>query len=341
MRSPLTNNGTPLFKGADWSGDNVLMVCFLLQDNKVCVRSLKGHSRKAAVRSCLPVREGRQSGNNGLLIRSFNICMAMANASTSSGVRPTAAPPVLDSLLPRSIWHAPLVPAALAVTTGILLDRHTSLPISLSLIVSVLALVAWFCTRASPHWGLPLVYLTLAGVAFGAAYHHYRRDVYASDDIAHFAKDEPTPVQLRGFLDEEPVRNSAPSSDPLRSFSRPGTIVTVLRVTQIRRRDNWMSVSGRVRVAGVEGWPELHCGDTVEIVGQLALVRLPVNPGEFDFADHLRDQGIRTMLAARKTPQAVTRLDRGWTTSFTGWLAVIRGRGQKILHDALPKQSEG
>jgi len=248
---------------------------------------------------------------------------------------------VLDSLLPRSIWHAPLVPAALAVTTGILLDRHTSLPISLSLIVSVLALVAWFCTRASPHWGLPLVYLTLAGVAFGAAYHHYRRDVYASDDIAHFAKDEPTPVQLRGFLDEEPVRNSAPSSDPLRSFSRPGTIVTVLRVTQIRRRDNWMSVSGRVRVAGVEGWPELHCGDTVEIVGQLALVRLPGNPGEFDFADHLRDQGIRTMLAARKTPQAVTRLDRGWTTSFTGWLAVIRGRGQKILHDALPKQSEG
>ena len=55
----------------------------------------------------------------------------------------------------------------------------------------------------------------------------------------------------------------------------------------------------------------------------------------------LRDQGIRTVLVARKTPEAVTRLDRGWTTSFNGWLAVTRGRGQQVLHDTLPQRSEG
>ncbi len=98
------------------------------------------------------------------------------------------------------------MPAALAVTTGIVLDRYAALPMPASLLAAAACLVAWFCTRGSPHRGLPLVYLTLAAVAFGAAYHHYRRDVYAGDDIAHFAKDEPAPVQLRGFLDEEPVR---------------------------------------------------------------------------------------------------------------------------------------
>jgi len=233
------------------------------------------------------------------------------------------------------------MPAALAVSAGILLDRHAALPMPVSLIAAGACLLAWFGTRGRPHPGLPLVYLTLAGIAFGAAYHHYRRDVYAADDIALHAQDDPAPVQLRGFIEEEPVRNRAAPNDPLRSFSRSGTTVSVVRASQIRRGDNWLTVSGRVRVVGVEDWPELHCGDAIEVVGQLVPIAPPSNPGEFDFAGHQRDQGVRTLLAARKTPAAVTRLDRGWTTSFNGWLAVIRGRGQQILHDTLPKRSEG
>jgi competence protein ComEC len=91
---------------------------------------------------------------------------------------------------------------------------------------------------------------------------------------------------------------------------------------------------------GVEDWPALHCGDGVEVVGQLLRVAPPGNPGEFDFAAHLRDQGIRTELIARKTPQAITRLQRGWTTSPGGLFAFLRGQGQRILHDSLPARTE-
>ncbi|HEY7422657.1 MAG TPA: ComEC/Rec2 family competence protein [Gemmataceae bacterium] len=265
----------------------------------------------------------------------------MSTAPAASATPSAVKRPTLDALLPQSIWRAPLVPAALALTAGIVLDRHISLPMPISLIVAALGLVAWLCTRGGPHAGLPLVYLALAGAAFGAAYHHYRRDVYATDDIFHYAKDEPAPVQLRGFLDEEPVRHRAPANDPLCSLTRSGETVAVLRAGEIRRGDNWMSVSGRVRVIGVEDWPELHCGDAVEVVGQLVRAAPPGNPGEFDYAGFLRDQSIRTVLMARKTPQAVTRLERGWTKSFKGWLAVIRGRGQRILHEALPPHLEG
>jgi hypothetical protein len=208
---------------------------------------------------------------------------------------------MLDARLPRSIWRSPLVPAALALTFGILLDRQLSPPLSVSLIAAAFCQAAWFCTRGSPHHGLPLVYLALAGAAFGAAYHHYRRDVYAADDIFHYAKDEPAPVQLRGLIDEEPIHHRAPSDDPLSSLARSGETVTVLRVQEIRRAGNWLSTSGRVRVVGVEEWPELHCGDAVEVVGQLVRVAPPGNPGEFDFADYLRDQGIRTQLTERIT----------------------------------------
>ncbi|HTU18232.1 MAG TPA: DNA internalization-related competence protein ComEC/Rec2 [Gemmataceae bacterium] len=247
----------------------------------------------------------------------------------------------MDSLLPRSIWRSPLVPAALALTAGILLDRHLSLPLPVSLIAAAVCLAAWFCARASAHHGLPLVYLALAGAAFGAAYHHYRRDVYAADDIFHYAKDEPAPAQLRGVLDEEPIRHRAPPNDPLSSRASDGDTVTVLRVQEIRYGGSWLSASGRVRVVGVESWPELHCGDAVEVVGQLVRAASPGNPGDFDFASYLRDRGIRTVLTARKTSQAVTRLERGWPTSVTGLLAVIRGRGQRVLHDTLPPHLEG
>jgi competence protein ComEC len=243
--------------------------------------------------------------------------------------------------LPRGIWASPLVPAALALTAGILLDRGFSLPLPVSLIAAMVCLAAWFCARAGAQRGLPLIYLALAGVAFGAAYHHYRRDVFATDNIFYYANDDPTPVQLRGVLDEEPVPHPPPPSDPLRSMERGGATTTVLRVQAIRRGDSWLSASGRVRVAGVENWPELHCGDAVETVGQLARVAPPGNPGEFDFAAALRDRGIRAVLTARKTPEAVTRLERGWTLSFGGWLAVLRGRGQGILRATLPRRLHG
>lgn len=263
----------------------------------------------------------------------------MSTASPASGAQ--AARPALDALLPTSVWRAPLVPAALATTAGIVLDRHLSLPLPLSLIAAALGLLAWLCARGSPHAGLPLVYLALTGAALGAAYHHYRRDTYAPDDIAHHAKDEPIPVQLRGFLDEEPVRNRAPADDPLRSMARGGNTTTVLRVTEMRRGDNWVSASGRVRALGVEGWPELHVGDAVEMVGQLTRVAPPANPGEFDYAGQMRDQSIRAVLMAKKTPAAVTRIERGWTTSPAGWLAFVRGRGQQILRKTLPARTEG
>jgi hypothetical protein len=220
------------------------------------------------------------------------------DASTAVLAAATARPK-LDARLPGSIWYAPLVPAALALTAGILLDRHLALPLPVSLIAAAVCLAAWFCARASPHRGLPLVYLALAGAAFGAAYHHYRRDTYAADDIYHYAQDEPAPAQVRGILDEEPVHHRAPPDDPLSSLPRAGTSVTVLRVQEIRRGRDWLTASGRVRVVGVEDWPELHCGDVVEVVGQIARAARPGNPGEYDFADYLRDQGIRTVLRER------------------------------------------
>jgi competence protein ComEC len=239
----------------------------------------------------------------------------------------------------ESIWRAPLVPAALAVTSGVVLDRYASVPIAISILAALVAVAAWFCCRAGSPAGLSVVYLALAGVAFGAAYHHFRRDIYPPDDVGNFAPLEPHPVQVRGILDEEPLRLPAPMQDPLRSLNRPANSTTTLRVTSLNQRGEWLPVSGRVRLT-VNGSAEgLHAGDEVEAVGRLVAPSGPSNPGEFDYAGFLRDQNIRGVLDVRKAPDGLTRLQRGWLWSYTGWIAVIRGWGQDALARNLPPET--
>ena len=55
----------------------------------------------------------------------------------------------------------------------------------------------------------------------------------------------------------------------------------------------------------------------------------------------LRDQGVFCRIEARKTPAGVARMRRGWTTSWGGWLAVVRDRGQRELARALPPETAG
>jgi competence protein ComEC len=262
------------------------------------------------------------------------------SSAPGSLVNLAAAPAGLPAA-PGSVWRAPLVPVALVFTAGVVCDRYASPPLAASLGVAAVALLAALCALRSPRPGLPLVYLALSGAAFGAAYHHYRRDFYPADDVGNVAPAEPHPALLRGRLDEEPFHAPPLPDDPLRSLAKGETTAAVLRATHLRLRDDWATVSGRVRLVVAGNLEGLHVGDEVEAVGQLAAPQGPDNPGEFDYAAYLKDQGIRAVLVVRKTPGGVTRLARGWTGSPSGWVAVQRGWGQDVLKRELPPRTRG
>ena len=137
-------------------------------------------------------------------------------------------PSAVPAAPPDSVWRAPLVPAALAYTAGVLLDRYAAVPFAVSLLLTVGGMLGWLVARLKGRTHLPLVFLALAGAAFGAAYHHYRRDVYPADDVGDVATAEPRPVQVRGLLDEEPLHTPA-RPDPLRSIEAGESTTTVLR----------------------------------------------------------------------------------------------------------------
>src|SRR5262245_8934611 len=171
-------------------------------------------------------------------------------------------------------------------------------------------LAAWTAAGFDRSPGLPLIYLALAVAAFGAGYHHYRRDVHRSDDVGWLAKEDPRIVLVRGHLDDEPRAIWLPDDAPLRPIRRkedtgPPTIAVVV-LERMRAGDKWMSVSGRVQLLTSGALPDLHAGDEVEAVGRLEALRGPDNPGERDIEVELRDEGIRATLRVQGAG-AVTR----------------------------------
>jgi competence protein ComEC len=253
--------------------------------------------------------------------------------------------------LAESFWRAPLVPGALAVTAGIVTDRLWQVPIAFSLGMGAACLVAWGIAHLGRNKGLGLVYLALAAFAVGAAWHHYRRDIFPADDIGNRVPDDPkkNDVRVRGVLDEEPSYRPPPVDRSLYGKEKVGHTQAVLQTSAIRQDAAWEETTGRLLVV-IEGELEgLHCGDEVEIVGRLFRAKEATNPGTSGFGDFCRDQGIRAELLVRSPPDKgnnaqsprqnppkdVIRLARNWPYSLSGWLGSLRTWGQRNLSKAI------
>lgn len=263
--------------------------------------------------------------------------MATGPSETSG---PTLSSPrgAVGSSSDDNFLQAPLVPFALAVTAGIVLDRTLGLPLLTSLLGAVAGIMTWAITFFGGKPRLAVVYLGISAAALGGGYHHGYRNVYRADDIGEFVTDDAQLTQLRGVLEEEPNIRLPPPPSPFQSIPRAGSgtadsTVAPIRVSQLRRADDWREVSGRAQLIVTGNLIGLHAGDEIEVVGRLSAPAGPANPGEFDYAAYLLDQRIRAQLVVAKTPDGVTRLARGWQWSFSGWLAVLRGWAQRNLNE--------
>src|SRR5262245_41771029 len=85
-----------------------------------------------------------------------------------------------------SIWRAPLVPVALAVTAGTVADRALGVPPTAAVVALGLGLIGWTAAlNKSAVAGLAFLWLAIA--AAGALHHHEYRYDFAADDIGRLA----------------------------------------------------------------------------------------------------------------------------------------------------------
>lgn len=247
--------------------------------------------------------------------------------------------PILPGQFPvlkEYIWRVPLVPIALALTLGVLLDRHFAIPLYFSFVVCVASAFAWWANTRGGKPTLALVYLWIGCAALAAAHHHSARDVVARNDIRYQAAAEAKPVRLRGVVASEPIYVRGSTENTLRSFPSTAATRFALQVDQLKTAVAWLDVTGQAQVTLQARVDPVHVGDRVEIVGRMVLPAPPANPGEFDYRDFLRDQGIGVLVSVPASTEGIKLLAQGWPHSLTGLLAVTRAWGQGVIARYLP-----
>ncbi len=229
---------------------------------------------------------------------------------------------------PGGLRSAPLVPLVLASSLGIVADRYaepwgTTTWAALALGAGAVALVA---TSRDVVGNLAVV---TAFWALGGGWHHYRWSDRGPDDVSGSVTETPQPAWVRGVVREAlGVRQDDP--DRYGATSGPGTAATdswrtrfVVDLKAMNDGHAWRPVSGRAIaiVAGDRG--EVIGGDGIEVIGQVARIAGPLNPGEFDYRQFLRGQGIDMRLTV-DDPEALRVDPAGAGSPFSRGLGRMR-----------------
>lgn len=237
---------------------------------------------------------------------------------------------------------APLLPLAIAITLGIVLDRYSTWQPHTPFGLAFGGLLGWFAARrTSPTFALVCLYGGCAGLA--AAHHRAYRAPHPTADVSRYTTAQSLYVQLRGYLDEPlRVRRTTPNEFD-QHLGQSDRAVGVLQVQSIRSAEGtWHPVAGRVRVSidriatpdDREFVSSIRLGDALELGGRLRAPQGPSNPGEFDYRAFLADQGIHCELGLQHPRGSLQPLGEPGVWSVDRALAVWYGQLTRYLDSA-------
>ncbi len=236
-------------------------------------------------------------------------------------------------LAPGPVYR-PLVPVALALAGGILLRQWAGLPRALVLGLAAAAALGFPLARRSGHLRLALagLYLLILGAGW------LRLDLAATPPpdhhLAHVLTTEPRLLKLRGVVDSDPVTTVSPPM-PLSGESdwlaRPERKCRLeFRLEAVWLKGGWAATGGRAQLTVYKPRGRLRYGDHLVLTASASTPRGPGNPGEFDWARHLRHRDIRIRLVTEAN--AITVVERGGGGPL-GSLAASARRAHRRLID--------
>lgn len=231
---------------------------------------------------------------------------------------------------PQRAPYAPLVIVLVAFCAGLCLDRYWPQSAWIWWTMAVLLMGAWWGTCRQRRLFVSGLCLLLAVTSSAAAWHHTQQRLFGEDNLARFARFTPGPTCLRVRATETPERIPASEASPLRALPSYDRTRLVVEVEQLRDHDQWRAVSGRATLT-VEGHLlGIQPGDQLQVFAQLSRPSPALNPGEFDFAEHVRRDRQTAQLFA-SFPDCVTLIGQSGSWGFGEWLAGVRGRGEQLL----------
>ena len=148
------------------------------------------------------------------------------------------------------------------------------------------------------------------------------------------------PVCIEAIALASPRIRPVPPDDPMRTMDVGERSVLRVKAIRIRNGRDWETASGRLTVTTEGRLLGVASGDRVRVTGLLSAPTPQLNPGEFDFAEHMR--GRRELCRIRcDVPQCVNVVEHraGW--SLLAVVQAIRDRGDELLWQHLQHDRAG
>lgn len=241
------------------------------------------------------------------------------------------------SLAERIERTAPLLPVALGLIAGVLVDRFFPPPVIAYAAVAAVAALAVLLPIMRRR-GLIVILSTVSIVAGGLLHYRQMWHVPADGIERYLGGGDESFARVRGRV-VSPPRIVAP---PEHLFS-PWTFGSyrtafLLGVDEVETTAGFAPASGLVRVSVNEAVLDLHQGERVEMFGELYRPRPPRNPGGFDWALHARREGVRAGFICAHGAGVVrlAALPRVGVDRALEWL---RNRARGLLTDDLAADS--
>jgi competence protein ComEC len=231
----------------------------------------------------------------------------------------------------------PLVPVALAVGLGVYVERMAPLPLQMLLGLLVGTAAAWLLAVRRRRAGSTVMLWCLAGLL--AAMWHRVNATWPADAVGHFATQDRMLVRVRGTVAED-VDVKQPGNPELRSTVNSPRSTFLLDVKHIHLGNQWLPVTGVVRVSVEGNVKRVMVGDGVELFGALVALMPPVNPGGMDIRQIWLDQGIQALVAL-KSPDAIVSHPESASWSVAMLMARSRAWVRAQLATWLPPKQAG
>ena len=228
--------------------------------------------------------------------------------------------------------RGPAIVLAGIASLGILVDRIWPVSLDTWLLLTAISAGTWFVAFSTRRRWLSIAFLLLGWFGLLGAWHHWRWNCRAADDIANCATSEPKLARVVGKVVQTPWIVRHPEGERARWQNPEYTTLILECRSLVTNAAESTIVSGIVRVAINGAVSAVALGDVVEVTGELILPGEPANPGDFDRRSFLRAQSIFAVVRSDFADGVIViRRERtvwDWILVFRGKL---RGRAEQLI----------
>jgi len=240
--------------------------------------------------------------------------------------------------------YQPLVPVAVAVCAGIVIDRWCAWPVALWWAGGAGTLAVWWMLWRRGWDRAAGTAILAAAAGCGGAWHHGRWNLFQRDDLGFSTRRVEQPICVEAIALSGARRVLPSPHDPMQVIPRRDRLRVEMEVVGLRNGSEWEPASGRARltVDGIHSIDDVFIlsGDRLRIFAQLGGPQPPRNPGEFDFAAHQRADRLRSLLRA-ELPSCVSVAKPGPLLSVRRLLDAVRAAGDRLFWQHLDRGRAG